>query len=140
MRENLLWLGPAATIKSHVKSEACVGLDLHLGNGDPVRVSHASVLDVLPVHQHVLPAQHPHLALTRQHVALKLLAAVSVNLRGRKAVDAVLREAGHRLSERKDTAAERDLFTRCHEMSRDVQKTDRDRTSFFPSYQSRNIS
>lgn len=63
-------------------------------------VSHVSVLDVLPVHQHVVPAQHPHLALTRHHVALKPVAAVSVDLRRRNGVDAVLGEARHRLSER----------------------------------------
>ena len=63
-----------------------------------VRVSHVSVLDVLPVHQHVVPGQPPHLALPRHHMALELVAAVSVDLRRRNGVDAVLREAGHRLS------------------------------------------
>ncbi len=62
-------------------------------------VSHVSVLDVLPIHQHVFSAQYPHLALTRHHMALKLVAAVSVDLRRRDGVDAVLREAGDWLSE-----------------------------------------
>lgn len=60
-----------------------------------VCVSHVSVLDILPVHQHVVPAQYAHLALTGHHMALKLIAAVSVDLRERNGVDAVLREAGY---------------------------------------------
>lgn len=72
-----------------------------------VCVLHVSVLDVLPVHQHVLPAERPHLPPARQHAALKLLSAVPVDLRRRKAVDAVLREAGHRLSEGQGTGQRR---------------------------------
>lgn len=65
-----------------------------------VCVSHVSVLDVFPVHQHVVPAQWPYLAVAHHHVVLKLFAAVCVDPRGRHGVDAVLREAGHRLSEK----------------------------------------
>lgn len=64
-------------------------------------VSHVSVLDVLPVHQHVIPAQHPYMTLTRHHVALKVILAVSVDLRRRNGVDAVLGEEGHWLSEKR---------------------------------------
>lgn len=67
-----------------------------------VCVSHVSVLDVLPVHQHVVPAQCPYLALTGHHMALKLIAAVSVDQRRRNSVDAVLRERGHWLSEKRE--------------------------------------
>lgn len=62
-----------------------------------VFASHVSVLDVLPVHQHVVPAQRPHLALSGHHMALQLHAGVSVHLRRRDGVDAVPREGGHRL-------------------------------------------
>lgn len=55
--------------------------------------SHVSVLDVLPVHQHVVPTQRPHLALTRHHVALKRATTVSVHLWNRNRVDAVGWEA-----------------------------------------------
>lgn len=64
----------------------------------PDLVSHVPVLHVLPVHQHVVPAERPHLAVSRHDVALELVAAVSVHQRGGDAVDAVVREAGHRLS------------------------------------------
>ena len=63
--------------------------------------SHVSVLDVLPVHQHVLPAQGPHLALAHHHMALEHLAAVRVNLGGGRGVDAVLLEERHRIPWRK---------------------------------------
>lgn len=104
-RKHLL-LCPLATNKNlDVKMVFCAGFDVKMWmyvlvtelQSPLSAVSHVSVLDVLPVHQHVLPAQHPHLALTRHHMALKLVAAVSVNMRGRDAVDAVLCEAGHRL-------------------------------------------
>lgn len=64
-------------------------------------VSHVSVLNVFPVHQHVIPAQHPYMTLTRHHMALELILAVSVDLRRRNGVDAVLREGGHWLSEKR---------------------------------------
>lgn len=60
--------------------------------------SHVSVPDVLPVHQHVVPSQRPHLALTCHHVDLQLFAAFFVHLWGSDSVDAVLGETGHRLS------------------------------------------
>lgn len=66
-------------------------------------VSHVSVLDILPVHEHVLSAQRPHLALAGQHVALKHISAVSVHLRRGDGVDAVLLEARHRLSDGEGT-------------------------------------
>lgn len=59
--------------------------------------SHVSVLDILPVHQHIVPAQWPHLALSGHHMALQLYAGVSVHLRRRDSIDAVPREGGHRL-------------------------------------------
>lgn len=58
-------------------------LPIHTGNRDPVciiRVSHISVFDVFPVHQHVLSAQRPHLALTGHHMVLKYLLAVFAHL------------------------------------------------------------
>lgn len=61
-----------------------------------VWASHVSVLYVLPVHQHVLPAQHPHLALTRHHMALEHFVTDSVHLRNRDTIDAVILEARHR--------------------------------------------
>lgn len=78
-------------------------LKMDTGKNPPhiVCLSHVSVLDVFPVHQHVVPAQHPHLALARHHMALKHIAAVSVHLWKRNSVDAVLWEAGNWLSERK---------------------------------------
>lgn len=69
-------------------------------------VSHVSVLHVLPVHQHVVPTQRPHLALARHHVALEHIVAVSVHMRRKHGVDAVLREAGDGLSGRRGTGRE----------------------------------
>lgn len=78
---------------------------------DPVHVSgvsHVPVFDILPVHQHVFPAQRPHLALTSKHVALKHISGVPVRLWRTHGIDAVLGEAGHRLSEK--TEGERRMF------------------------------
>lgn len=75
-------------------------LKMDIGNRNPSHVvcaSHVSVLDILPVHQHVVPAQCPHLALAYHHVALKHLAAISVHLWGRNGVDAVVWKARNRL-------------------------------------------
>lgn len=85
-------------------------------NRDPhpvIRASHVSVLDILPVHQHVLPTQRPHLALTRHHMALKHLVTVSVHLWRTDGVAAVLLQAGHRLSGRegRNTEIEMDVRT-----------------------------
>lgn len=70
-----------------------------LSNKDPLHVSHVSVLDVFSVHQHVVPAQCPHLALGCHHMALKHLAAVCVDMRRTNYIYAVLGERGHWLSE-----------------------------------------
>lgn len=70
-------------------------------NPSHVVISHVSVLDVLPVHQHVIPAQRPHMSLACHHMTLKHIAAISVHLRRRNGVDAVLWEAGNWLPERK---------------------------------------
>ena len=64
--------------------------------------SHVSVLDVLPVHQHVLPAQGPHLAPPRQDVALEHLPAVRVHLGGGHGIHTVPLERRHRVPGEKE--------------------------------------
>lgn len=50
---------------------------------------HVSVADVLPVHQHIVPAQRPHLAPACHYMDLQLGASVPIYLGRRDSVDAV---------------------------------------------------
>ncbi len=58
--------------------------------------SHASVFDVLAVHEHVLMTQSPDTTSTRLNVTLEHLTALDVHLWSQNLVDAVRREQRHR--------------------------------------------